>query len=370
MPDQDFATDLDSLRLTVGLSLRELVRLTGIPRSTLSDALAGRRMPRLETVLAVARACAADPELWRRRWAALSTQRFVPAEVTAAPTEAAVAPAQLPRDVSGFTSRETEIARLGRGGVAVIHGRPGVGKTALAVHWAHSISSQYPDGQLFLDVRGHHPTLRPMSPAEALGRLLGSIDVRWAPLTEDPEEGVGLWRSSLAGRRLLIVLDDAISAVQVRPLVPGAPGCCMIVTSRHYLADLIVRDGADGIVLDGLPPKGSLDLLSHVVGPKRVAAEPAAAAAVATACGHLPLALRLAGAALAGAPERSFAELVDELATGDRLTALEGLARPSAVEHAFELSYLALPEDARFLFRRLGLHPGAGHQRPGRGAAR
>jgi tetratricopeptide (TPR) repeat protein/lambda repressor-like predicted transcriptional regulator/DNA-binding transcriptional ArsR family regulator len=380
VPDQDFAADLDLMRLTAGLSLRELVRLTGIPRSTLSDALAGRRMPRLEAVLAIARACAADPEQWRRRWAALSTQRFVPADAAAgpavasagppattpggrvpaatAPTEAAFVPAQLPRDVGGFTSREHEIARLGRGGVAVIHGRPGVGKTALAVHWAHSISSQYPDGQLFLDVRGHHPTLRPMSPAEAMGRLLGSIDVRWVPLTEDPEEGVGLWRSSLARRRLLIVLDDAISADQVRPLVPSAPGCCMIVTSRHYLADLIVRDGADGIVLDGLPPESSLDLLSHVVGPKRVTAEPAAAAAVATACGHLPLALRLAGAMLAGAPERSFAELLDELATGDRLTALEGLARPSAVEHAFELSYLALPEDARFLFRRLGLHPG------------
>lgn len=346
MPDQHFAADLDSMRLTVGLSLRELVRSTGIPRSTLSDALAGRRMPRLETVLAIARACGGDTDLWRRRWAAMNTQA------------ASVVPAQLPRDVGGFTSREKEIERLGRGGVTVIHGRPGVGKTALAVHWAHSVSSQYPDGQLFLNLRGHHPTLSPMPPAEAMGRLLGAIDVRWASPTQDPEEGAGLWRSSLARRRLLIVLDDAISADQVRPLVPSAPGCSMLVTSRHYLADLIVRDGADSMVLDGLPPESSLDLLSHVAGPKRVAAEPADAAAVAAACDHLPLALRLAGAMLAVTPERSFAELADALATGDRLTALEGLGRPSAVEHAFELSYRALPEDARVLFRRLGLHPG------------
>jgi transcriptional regulator with XRE-family HTH domain/tetratricopeptide (TPR) repeat protein len=368
MPDQEFAADLESMRHSAGLSLRELVRSTGIPRSTLSDALAGRRMPRLETVLAIARACGADPGPWRRRWAANHKQQrpvagsAVAAEAAVAPAGAravaTVVPAQLPHDVGGFASREPELERLGRGGVAVIHGRPGVGKTALAVHWAHSVSSHYPDGQLFLNVRGHHPALRPMSPAEAMGRLLGSIDVRWAPLTEDPEEGVGLWRSSVARRRLLIVLDDAISADQVRPLLPGAPGSSMIVTSRHYLADLIVRDGADGIVLDGLPPESSLDLLSHVVGTRRLQAEPGAAAEVAAACGHLPLALRLAGAVLAGAPERSFAELVDELAAGDRLTALEALARPSAVEHAFELSYRVLPEEARFLFRRLGLHPG------------
>jgi tetratricopeptide (TPR) repeat protein/transcriptional regulator with XRE-family HTH domain len=359
MPDQRFAAELESLRRAAGLSLRDLVRLTGIPRSTLGDALAGRRMPRLETVLAIVRSCGQDPGPWRDRWAAMSRQQVPePTAETEAAERAPIVPAQLPRDVGGFASREDELARLGRDGVAVIHGGPGVGKTALAVHWAHGVSSQYPDGQLFLDMRGHHPTLRPISSAEALGRLLGAIGVRWVPLTQDPDEGVGLWRSSLARRRLLMVLDDAISADQVRPLLPGAEGCCMIVTSRHYLADLVVRDGADGIILDGLPPESSLDLLTYVAGVQRVAAEPVAAAAVAAACGHLPLALRLAGAVLAGAPERSFAELMDELTAGDRLTALEGLARPSAVEGAFELSYRALPEAAQFLFRRLGLHPG------------
>ena len=157
MPDPEFAVDLESMRRNAGLSLRELVRSTGIPRSTLSDALAGRRMPRLETVLAIARACEADRDLWRRRWAAMSKQQKPVLVITAADDEAVPAsgasrdastiePAQLPRDVLGFASREAELARLGRGGVAVIHGRPGVGKTAPAVHWAHSVSSQYPGG--------------------------------------------------------------------------------------------------------------------------------------------------------------------------------------------------------------------------------
>jgi tetratricopeptide (TPR) repeat protein/transcriptional regulator with XRE-family HTH domain len=358
--DQDFAADLASLRLGAGLSLRALVTSSGIPRSTLSDALAGRRTPRLETVLAIVRVCGADPDPWRRRWAVMTRQQRLldGASALGGPAPGPAQLAQLPRDVAGFASREHELARLERGGIALIHGRPGVGKSALAVHWAHSVSARYPDGQLFLNVRGHHPTLGPMSPVEAMGRLLGSLGVPWAPNTRDPDEGAGLWRSSLAGRRLLIVLDDAISADQVRPLLPGAPGCAMVVTSRHYLADLIVREGVESIVLDVLPSESSVALLGHVAGAARVEAEPAAAAAVAMACGHLPLALRLAGAVLAGAPDRSFAELVDELATGDRLTALEGLTRPSAVEDAFELSYRVLPEDARFLFRRLGLHPG------------
>ena len=377
MPDQRFAADLESVRHSAGLSLRELAKATGVPRSTLSDTLAGRRFPRLDTVLAIVRACGGDPDPWRQRWAAANRWELAgatacvdrldiepihtppdPAHDLTEPPRAALVPAQLPRDIAGFTSREHELARLDRGGLTVIHGRPGVGKTALAVHWGHSVSARYPDGQLFLNLRGHHATLRPMSPGEAMSRLLGSLDMSWVPLTDDPEEGASLWRSALAGRRMLIMLDDALSADQVRPLVPGAPGCAMIVTSRRYLADLIVQDGADGIVIDVLPAASSIALLTHVVGAARVNAEPAAAAAVAASCGHLPLALRLAGAVLAGAPERSFAELADELAGGDRLAALEGLARPSAVEGAFELSYRALGGDTAYLFRRLGLHPG------------
>ena len=191
MADREFAADLESIRLAAGLSLRELARSAGIPRSTLSDALAGRRMPRLETVLAIARACEADPEAWRRRWAATSKHSIRAPEAadepsaTPAPASAPVVPAQLPRDIGDFASREQELARLGHGGVSIIHGRPGVGKTALAVHWAHSVSSQYPDGQLFLNVRGHHPALSPMSSAEGMGRLLGSIGVEWAPVSKD-----------------------------------------------------------------------------------------------------------------------------------------------------------------------------------------
>jgi tetratricopeptide (TPR) repeat protein/transcriptional regulator with XRE-family HTH domain len=353
LPDRDFAADLQSVRLQAGLSVRELVRSCQIPRSTIADALSGRRFPRLETVLAIVRACGADPDPWRRRWAMASREQSVRSEAAAPGV-----PAQLPRDIPGFASRGPELARLNQAGVALVHGRPGVGKTALAVHWAHSAAGSYPDGQLFVNLRGHHPTLAPMAPVEALGRLLGSLGVRWVPVTDDPEEGASVWRSAVAGRRVLIVLDDAVRSDQVRPLLPGTPGCAVVVTSRRYLSDLLVRDGADGIVLDVLPPDSSLALLGQVAGAERVQAEPRAAAAVAAACGHLPLAVRLAGAVLAGAPQRRFADLVAELTAGDRLTALEELARPSEVESAFELSYRALAEDARLLFRRLGLHPG------------
>jgi transcriptional regulator with XRE-family HTH domain/tetratricopeptide (TPR) repeat protein len=363
VPDEDFAADLNALRFNAGLSLRDLVQASGIPRSTLSDALAGRRLPRLATVLAVVQACGADPAPWRRRWAALSREQRsggdpAPTPVPT-PAPAAPVPAQLPRDVAGFASREAELAWLDERGVALVHGAPGVGKTALAVHWAHAVADRFPDGQLFLDLRGHHPVLRPMSPVEALGRLLGSLDVPWVQSgAGDLDEGANLWRSSVAGRSLLIVLDDAVSAEQVHPLLPGSPGCATVVTSRHYLADLIVHDGGQGIGLDVLPPSSSVALLGHVTGAPRVDAEPEAAAAVAAACGHLPLALRLAGAIVAGAPDRRFADLADQFGRGDRLTALEGLARPSAVETAFELSYLALAEPARLLFRQVGLNPG------------
>lgn len=200
----------------------------------------------------------------------MSRQQRVPAAAAAAPGSATVpTPAQLPRDVTGFASRERELARLENAGIAVIHGRPGAGKTALAVHWAHAAAPRYPDGQLFLNLRGHHATLSPMTSVEALSRMLGSLGVPFAPLTPDPDEAAGLWRSVLAGRRLLIVLDDALSAEQIRPLLPGAPGCALLVTSRHHLADLVVHDGAQSILVDVLPADRSTELLAHVAGSTR-----------------------------------------------------------------------------------------------------
>jgi DNA-binding SARP family transcriptional activator len=334
----------------------------------LALARSGRRAEALAAYHVARRALAAElgidpsPELRRLQERILAGDAGVtpPPRVETEHAQAAhPSPAQLPPDIAGFASRQQELAWLDRSGIALVHGAPGVGKTALAVHWAQSVSARYPDGQLFLRLRGHHPTLDPMSPTEALGRLLGSLGVRWMPLTRDPDEGANLWRSTVVGRRLLIVLDDAVSADQVRPLLPGAPGCTVLVTSRHYLAELVVHDGAGGLVLDVLPADSAITVLGSVAGTARVESEPDAAAAVAAACGHLPLALRLAGAVLAGAPGRRFAELVDEFGRGDRLAALEGLVRPSAVESAFELSYRVLPGDAKLLFRRLGLHPGS-----------
>ncbi|MBO0841515.1 MAG: transcriptional regulator, partial [Sciscionella sp.] len=268
------------------------------------------------------------------------------------------APAQLPFDTQGFTGRHDELDMLDATRLAVIHGGPGFGKTALAVRWAHQVAGRFPDGQLFLNLRGHHPTLGPTPPVEVLRRLLDSLGITWAPSTPDLDEGASLWRSSLAGKRVLIVLDDAVSADQVRPALPGAPGCALVVTSRRRLSELVVSDGADSIALGTLAEENSVAVLEQTISPARIAAEPQAARALAAACGHLPLALRMAGAVLSSTPAVSLTELADALTAGSQLTALETLASPSVVENAFELSYRGLPEDARLLFRRLALMPG------------
>lgn len=361
MPDQALAADLEQLRLRAGLSLRELVKRSGVPRSTLSDALAGRRSPRLETVVAVVRACGADPEPWRLRWseaASLATQSArasgpPPAVEPARPD----APAELPRDVT-LVGRDAELAQLGDAGVWVVHGSPGVGKTALAVHRAHRVAATHPDGQLFVDLRGHHPSLPPLTASELLGRLLRSLGVPPERITGDEDDLARLWRTTLSGRRVVIVLDDALDADQVRPALPGEAGCTLLVTSRRHLLELMVRDGASGLRLDVLADDGARAVLEHAAGARRLQAEPDAAGRVAALCAHLPLALRLAGAVLALDSGRSVAELADTLAAAGRLSTLEEPMTPSAVEAAFALSYRALDADTRRGFRRLGLHPG------------
>ncbi|MEV4146777.1 BTAD domain-containing putative transcriptional regulator [Amycolatopsis sp. NPDC049691] len=273
----------------------------------------------------------------------------------------AVRPAQLPHDVRGFTGRAAELARLdepaaGPGpDIRVLTGTAGVGKTALAVRWAHRVRDRFPDGQLYLDLRGFDPDHEPLTPAVAAAQLLRALGTDPRAIPPDPDGRTALWRSLLADRRVLVLLDNARDSAQVTPLLP--PSGTVLVTSRQRLGDLIARTGARPVPLTVLPAADSRQLLETVLGRSVVAAEPAAAGELARLCGHLPLALRLAAANLGDAG--GLADLARELADGDPLAGLsvDG-AEESAVTTAFSVSYRALPAEHRALFRRLALVPG------------
>ncbi|WP_203903127.1 AfsR/SARP family transcriptional regulator [Virgisporangium aliadipatigenens] len=283
-------------------------------------------------------------------------------------TAAAPAPAQLPADVSGFTGRAEHLHRLdallreerpNAVVISAIAGMAGVGKTTLAVHWGHRVRDRFPDGQLYLDLRGFSGDA-PVRPAEALTHLLYSLGEQPEQIPADVQTAAGRYRSLLADRRMLVVLDNAADADQVRPLLPGSAGCVVLITSRNRLPGLVARDGADRLLLDVLTPDEAFDLLATLLGPERVAAEPAATAELARVCSYLPLALRVATAHLLGHPWPGIADYVGALRAGDRLAELDvdGDER-SGVRRAFELSYRTLDPDARRLFRLFGLAPGA-----------
>ncbi|MEO3752086.1 BTAD domain-containing putative transcriptional regulator [Streptomyces sp. B6B3] len=278
-------------------------------------------------------------------------------------------PAQLPPDVAAFAGRATQLASLnrlvsGRGEagavtLAAISGSAGVGKSALAAHWGHRVRDRFPDGQLYADLRGH-ASGPPVRPIEVLARFLPALGVPAERVPADLESAAALLRTLLTGRRVLMLLDDAVSPEQVRPLLPGGPGCLVVVTSRERMLGLVARDGAHQVTLEVLSPAESGDLLARLLGPRRAGAEPRATAELAAACAHLPLALRIAAANLVSHAGRRVAEQVAALRADNPLAALEVPGDEStAVRAAFDLSYAALPDDARRVFRLLGLLPGA-----------
>jgi tetratricopeptide (TPR) repeat protein len=269
-------------------------------------------------------------------------------------------PGLLPRDVPAFTGRDDELARLaglaggGRVVVSAIGGTAGVGKTALAVHTAHRLLPQFPDGHLYADLRGYTAGQDLAGPGEVLQVFLRSLGVPAEQVPATVEERSGLLRQLLAGRRVLMVLDNVRSEGQVRPLLPGAGGSLVLVTSRSVLPGLEVDER---ISLDTLPENEAAAMLSAIIGAARAAAEPDAIAEVARLCGRLPLALRIAGQILSAHPAWPVARLAGMLAgEQDRLARLG--AGDLQVWAAFEVSYAQLAaRDAR-LFRLLGLHPG------------
>ncbi|MBY8878751.1 AfsR/SARP family transcriptional regulator [Actinacidiphila acidipaludis] len=264
----------------------------------------------------------------------------------------------LPRDSDHFTGRTAEAARVvaaaGRG-VCAIDGMAGVGKTTLAVHVAQRLAGRCPDVRLYIDLHGHTPGRRPVTAAAALERLLLAVGVPGERIPAGAEDRAALWRSRLAGRRALLVLDNAVDTGQVRPLLPGSASCLVVITSRRRLTGL---DAGESVSLDVLPFTDALALFAAVAGPDRVAAEPAATEAVLRACGLLPLAVQISAARLRHRPAWTVAHLRDRLAVEERRLD-ELAAEDRSVEAAFALSYRSLATGARRMFRLLGLFPGA-----------
>jgi DNA-binding SARP family transcriptional activator len=282
-------------------------------------------------------------------------------------------PAQLPADVSAFTGRVLHLASLDTllsdqttqraVVISAIAGTAGVGKTALAVHWAHRVRDKFPDGQLYVNLRGFAGA-SPLRPVEALAGFLRALGVPPSEVPTDIDVAAGRYRSILADKRALIILDNAATADQVRPLLPGSPACLVVVTSRNALDELIAQDGARRLALDILGGDEAGALLAHLLGADRVAAEPAAVVELARLCGRLPLALRIAAELAAARTDTSLAELVAELADHQqRLDLLDAGGDPRAdVRAVFSWSYQHLPAAAAHAFRLLGVHPGVSMQ--------
>lgn len=287
-----------------------------------------------------------------------------PAAVTTAPA----VPRHLPPDIELFTAREAELAALDRlmppaAGAApaaqvtapcVITGAGGVGKTTLAVHWAHRARGRFPDGQLYVNLQGFGPTHIARPPAEAVRLFLDALQVPPQLIPATLEARVGLYRSLLAERRMLILLDNALDADQVRPLLPNAPGCLALVTSRAELTGLVAAEGARTLSLGLFPPADSRELLTRRLGVDKVGAEPQAVDDIVSRCAGLPLALAIVAARAHARPAFPLGTLVSGL---DDLDVFDGGDAATNMRTVFSWSYRALSPAAARLFRLLGLLP-------------
>src|SRR5215831_6378380 len=277
---------------------------------------------------------------------------------------------QLPAGVRHFAGRAEEIGKLtalaeesalaaGTVVISAIGGTAGVGKTALALHWAHQMADRFPDGQLYVNLRGFGPSGTPAPPGEAIRGFLDALGVPPETTPAALDSQAALYRSLLAGKRMLIILDNARDDSQVRPLLPGSPGTLVLVTSRRQLSGLVAAEGAHAITLDMLTDADAHDLLARRLGAERVAAETGAAAELVGLCARLPLALAVIAARAVAHPNFPLAALAAELrAERGRLAALDANDPATNVRAAFSWSYRQLTPEAARMFRLLGLHPG------------
>ncbi|MGH3938233.1 MAG: tetratricopeptide repeat protein [Pseudonocardiaceae bacterium] len=384
----EFCAGLRRLQKGSGLNRTALARRVSYSRSQLYEILDGqiRRPPDWDRLVEpLVRACTGNDEravgIWRHHHSVLlevyhELKRQDRQDGPSRPVGVVSAvPAQLLADVDDFTGRAEELAELDRllitpdlgaaGGeptavvISAVSGTAGVGKTALALRWAHRVRNEFPHGQLYVNLRGYDPD-QPLSAADTLAGFLRALGVAGQDISQDVDERAAAYRSLLDGRRVLVVLDNASSVEQVRPLLPGSSSAVVLVTSRDSLVGLVARHGARRLNLGLLPPDDAVTLLWALIG-ERVEAEPEATTALARQCARLPLALRVAAELAAARPAISLAELVDELADQQRrLDLLDAGGDPrTAVRATFSWSYQHLPADIAETFRLIGLHPGS-----------
>jgi tetratricopeptide (TPR) repeat protein/DNA-binding XRE family transcriptional regulator len=371
-PALSFAGLLRQFRAEARLTQEELAEAAGLSPRSVSDLERGiNRTARKDTAVLLADALSLTGQV-RVLFVAAARGRAPAAEVLAARPDgaasgsAAVATRSLPRDIGSFTGREPELARLlgtlagvaadgGAPGICVIDGMAGIGKTTLAVHAAHRLAGNFPDGQFFLPLHAHTPGQRPVSPADALASLLLTAGVAVQQIPPGVEARAGRWRDHIAGKKILLLLDDAAGHEQVRPLLPGTSGSLVLVTGRRRLTAL--EDSAV-ISLGTLSPAEAVTLLARLAGRSDLGSGAGPAAEIAGLCGYLPLAIGMLARQLRHHPARTGAELAAGLAAArDRLAVMR--AENLSVAAAFDLSYADLSAAQQRLFRRLGLTPGA-----------
>ncbi|MFJ1709347.1 helix-turn-helix domain-containing protein [Kitasatospora sp. NPDC088346] len=367
MSDEGFAARLHALRTGAGLSQERLAQAAGLSVRALSDLERGRsRGPQRRTVQALATALELDDAAAAELEHAAGLGRPRPHSGVGPATPPETPPArhhalQLPRDLGDFTARSLPLDRLralvehldpAHPPVAVVSGQPGLGKTAFAVHAAHTLAPHFPHGQYVIDLRGTGP--HPTPPRDALGRLLRALGTADSAVPATTEDRSGLLRSLLRDRRTLLLLDNAADENQVRPLLPGRSPTLTLVTGRNTLAGL---EAVHRPELTLLRREEAVELLTRVIGPERVRRESQAARDLADLCGHLPLAVRIAAQRLAARPGEHLGKLVTQLA--ESTTRLDTLQAGSLqVRAAFALSYRQLPPPTRTVFRRASLAAG------------
>ena len=364
-----FGDRLRAGRRSSALSQQELAERSGLSIRAIGNLESGRtRWPYPNTVGRLADALALRGDE-RAEFTAAARRRLAHGPDSARPPEGhGYIPRLLPAPVPAFTGRASELKTLshmlsdpdGTTLVTTVTGAAGVGKTALAVHWAHRAAGQFPDGQLSVNLRGTGPSALPLTSLDAVRLLLGAQGIPARQLPDPAEAQLGLYHSMLAGKRMLIILDNARDAAQIRPLLPGSPTCRVIVTSRNQLPGLTAIEAARPLTVPTLTDAEARQLLARRLGPAAIAAHPAAAAQLISSCAGLPLALCIVAARAELRPDLSLARLAADLASQPVLDRFTGMADPAAdIRASFSWSYQQLDDLAARTFRLAGLHPGA-----------